>query len=143
MDPKYEFFIKVVSSVIAAVSLFFTVRNQVRRSRQALKLDLEILELLKNPTLRTMVEDRVRTRIRRLYGTPVEGEGVKRVYNPGMLVFGCVTLVGFAAWTIYLNWNHAGFNWWSLLTGFFALGGFGNIVTALQPPRKLEGEAAA
>jgi hypothetical protein len=45
----------------------------------------------------------------------------------------------FSIWTVYLS--REGFNWWSLLTIFFAIGGLGNSMNGLQPSRRLETES--
>ena len=134
MEFSWELAIKAVSAVFAAISLFFTLRNQIRQRRQAIKVDLEILESVQDPALKTLILEDVHSRIRRLYGTPAVSAADKRINNLPMLIFGSVMLVGFAIWTVYLS--REGFNWWSLLTGFFALGGFGNIMASLEIPEK-------
>jgi hypothetical protein len=125
--------IKAASLLVGIVSLSFTVANQVRRSRQALKIDLEIMNLLKDQAMRSMVESSVRSKIANLYGDTSDGQGRPRIQNMKLFVFGCVIFVGFTAWTIQLSWGD--FNWKSILTGFFALGGIGNIVNAFDPRR--------
>lgn len=120
----------VLSTIITAM-----VKNLISDPRSNLKTDLEILKLLTStdPVYETL-KGQIVASIESIYlesGKSAELKlGNMKIYGLKDFLLGFVLLLLFSIWTIFLSIN--GFSWWSLLTGFFALGGIGGISNSLD-----------
>jgi hypothetical protein len=128
-----DFVLKALGFMVGAAVSLYQLRNLLPGSRSRLKADLEILELLgKDHPLYPTVKSQTDEQLRRTYSQALTGQDNRPlVYNWGMLVLGATFLLVFSGWTVYIVRD--GFNWWSLLTGFLAMSGFGNLMGSLQP----------
>jgi len=134
MSFDWDLTLRAVGVLVGAVATIYQLTKLKPRLRTTLKTDLEILKLLdpKDPNY-GVVQAHVDRSIQQIYAREAPesaGRGLQ-VYNWGTLVFGLLLAGGFIFWTVYLVKD--GFTPWALLTGFFALGGIGNIMNSLDP----------
>ncbi len=139
-----ELMLKAAGLLIGAVSTVYQLIQARPRLRSTLKADLEILKLVEADSEQyRLVKTYVDQTIRQVYGQEAQARAAPglRVYSWSTLVFGIVLAGGFTVWTFYLVRD--GFSWWAVLTGFFALGGIGNIMSSLDPRSGRTREAAS
>jgi hypothetical protein len=124
----FELLLKILAGLVGAIGLFLQIRNLRNASRSSIKTDLEILEKLtpSDPNY-AIVRNSLDQSIKRVYGDPARR---KFIPSPVDFWFGFIWCIGFGYWTIYLFRD--GFSWWAVVTGLFALGGFGGIITGLE-----------
>jgi hypothetical protein len=131
---KPEIILQAVGLVVGAIFSLLQVRNAVHGSRSTLKTDLEILKLL-DPTdpNHALVRAHVTESMRKIYPNQVAGATASgfKIYNWPQFFIGITFSLVFSAITLYLLRD--GFSWWALMTGFFAVGGFGNLFMAFDP----------
>ena len=103
------------------------------RLRSTLKTDLELLKMLKSdPRNKDILQAHINATIDRIYRRPVPQGGSKRleVHSWSDFIFGICFFLGFSLWTGYLL--KGGFNWWVIITGFFAFAGLGGLASAFE-----------
>jgi hypothetical protein len=110
------------------------------RWRSTLKADIELYNILdKDDPNREIIHHNISKVVRSRYldvkklGAEEELGAARprfRVYNVSNLVLGIIFLGGFGYWTFALLAD--GWNWWALITGFFAFGGLGNLMIAFD-----------
>jgi hypothetical protein len=132
----WDMILRAVGVLIGAAGTIYQITRRDPRWRATLKADIEILNLLEEGESKETIRRNVDRVVQSRYpvkvveeGTEVKQRGV-RLYNVSNLVIGVVFLVGFGYWTFSLVED--GWNWWAILTGFFALGGLGNIMMAFD-----------
>ncbi len=135
----WDVILRAVGVLIGAVGTVYQLIVRDPRWRSTLKTDIEILNLLdaedeNRKYIQQNIDKTVRSRYPYEELTAEELEEVKReglrVYSTSNLIIGIVFSVGFGYWTFSLLAD--GWNWWALLTGFFAFGGLGNIMLAFD-----------
>jgi len=120
----WDLLLKALGFVLAAITAIFQARGLRLTLRSSLKTDLEIIKLL-DPADSSYqaVKSTVDRSIARIYGLkdhhPVDWDFRRIAITSG----GLLGAVGFAYWTFDLA--RPTFSWWSLLTGYLALGAFG------------------
>ena len=132
----WELVIKAFGAIVGAIVSLYQLRNLNLRLRSSPKSDIEILNLLKpdSPNYQA-VKTHVDSKILRLYRSENLGKSAGfKIYSWPDFILGIVFLPGFLIWTIYLF--RGGFNWWGLVTAFFAFAGFGGILNGLQKPSR-------
>lgn len=131
---KPEIILQAVGLVVGAIFSLLQVRNAVHGSRSTLKTDLEILKLLDpaDPN-HALVRAHVTESMHKIYPNQAAGAtaGGFKVYNWQRFIIGITFSLIFSIITLYLL--REGFSWWALITGFFAVGGFGNLFMAFDP----------
>lgn len=125
-----QILVQAFGAVVAAVVAVSQIMYRLPRSRAKLKHDLEILNLIdENDTNYSIVKHSVDSSVSDLYQSKTDKSRFK-IYDWSNLVSGIVLLFGGILWTMYLVGDS--FNWWSLLSGFIAIGGFGNLISAFE-----------
>ena len=115
-----ETYLKILIGLAGAIAAFVKIRDSfsVIKKKQELKLDLEILEKLKqNENLyNDSIEEKIKIKIDKSFEDNSD--------NITNFLVGLVVFVGFGFWTIDIFNNHDNFNGWSILTLFCSLLGF-------------------
>jgi hypothetical protein len=132
----WDMILRAVGVLIGAAGTIYQITRRDPRWRATLKADIEILNLLDDGESKEIIKRNVDRVVQSRYPVRAVEEGVEtkrrsvRVYNVSNLVIGIIFLVGFGYWTFSLVED--GWNWWAILTGFFAFGGLGNIMMAFD-----------
>lgn len=108
--------------------------NSKPLKRKAISADLELLKLMKEndpgyEELQNHIKDQVQTLIRH--------EEKKELVsgNWSQLIVGLLMCGGFGYWTYYIVNSPQISNWWTILTGWMTLAGFGFLSATFQRPR--------
>lgn len=115
--------LKLLSGVTALLALLqksWTSFSHVKK-KQALKIDLEILELSKKNELinSELLIENLNEKISKMYV-----DASTKIDNFRNFLIGIVSFVGFSWWSIDLYSKRLDFNPWIILTGFMAVIGF-------------------
>lgn len=122
---EWEIVIKAIGALIGAIVAYTQIKSTHPISRATLKADLEILKLIdKSDSNYKLIKDNFDSRIRHLYGSRTKYTSWPTV------IFGALWASGFAYWTFYIVKD--GFSWWSLLTGYLAIGGLGWVMMGFR-----------
>jgi len=130
--------IEILLKFIAGAVGLYTSANQLLNLkptfRSSIKADLEMLKMLEpsDPSY-ALIKQHIDTSIKQVYLVAQKPE--RKIYDIRGLIIGILLSAGFSYWTYDLA-TRANFSWWSLLTGFFALGGLGVTLGALEPKSK-------
>lgn len=112
-----ELYAKILVGLTVAIAAFGKIRESFSTSRkkQELKLDLEILEKLKNNTnlFDKSIEENVKSKISKSFENSSD--------NLTNFLVGIVVFVGFGFWTIDIYQSSPSFNGWLILTLFCSL----------------------
>ena len=117
---------------------YYQIKAAFPKPRARLKTDLEILNLIgESHEQYTIIKDQVDELITDTYSTrPLKLPKVKqrevRLLQAVFAILGSGSLL----WTFYIV--HDGWSWWGLLTGYFALGSFANVVVYPRMIRRRE-----
>jgi hypothetical protein len=129
----YELVLKALALFIGIFGSIYQLRKFRFTFRSSIKTDLEILNMLdpSDPNYE-IVKKNIDVSIRQIY----MGSNKYRfkIYSKADFYPGLLFLISFTIWTYYLS--HNGFTIWAFLTGFFALGGIGGILTGLDSGKK-------
>jgi len=125
---------KALGIIVGIIVSVYQLRNIIPRTRSTLKIDVEILKLLDpaDPNyaiLKSNIDENIRRTYRIKQATRFK---TFHVYSWGDFIGGILVSFGFAVLTLYIS--RGGFRWWSVLTGFIALGGIGGILNGLEKP---------
>jgi hypothetical protein len=127
-----ETYAKILVGLTGAIAAFIKIRDSfsVIRKKQELKLDLEILEKLKqNENLfNDSIEEKIKNKIDKSFEDNSD--------NITNFLVGIVVFVGFGFWTIDLFKNYENFNGWSILTLFCSLLGLVMLFDTSSPSSK-------
>lgn len=130
--------VKIAGAMLTAGLGLVNLVKAYHKSKPALKVDvradIELLKLIDSSDRNyDLVKRRIDATIARLYGDAERTPGILgNVYSYPTLLFGIALSLGLGYWTYYLY--DAGKPWWSwVLTGFFTIGGVGNIMIAFDP----------
>lgn len=119
-DIELEIGLKIISGLTALIALILRIWEGFSYSwkKQALKIDLEILDLAKNnETLDSdLIVKNLTDRISKMYVNASSKNDNFRNFLIGMVLF-----LGFSWWSIDLLGTHKLFNPWIILTGFMAV----------------------
>jgi len=109
-----------VTALLALIQRIWTSFSNVKR-KQALKIDLEILELSKKNELinSDLLIENLNEKISKMYV-----DTSTKIDNFRNFLVGIVLFVGFSWWSIDLYSKKSDFNPWIILTGFMAVIGF-------------------
>jgi hypothetical protein len=109
-----------VTALLALLQRIWTSFSNIKK-KQALKIDLEILELSKKNELRNsdLLIENLNDKISRMYV-----DTSTKIDNFRNFLIGIVLFVGFSWWSIDLYSKKLDFNPWIILTGFMAVIGF-------------------
>jgi len=109
-----------VTALLALLQKIWTSFSNVKK-KQALKIDLEILELSKKNELLNsdLLIENLNEKISRMYV-----DTSTKIDNFRNFLIGIVLFVGFSWWSIDLYSKRLDFNPWIILTGFMAVIGF-------------------
>jgi hypothetical protein len=115
-EIDWDIVIKAIGALVGAIVAYIQIRSSRPISRSALRSDLEILRLVDpaDPTY-TVIKGSIDRRIKLLYAEP------RMDVRWAAVIFGSSISIGFSYATFYLVRDH--FNWWSLLTAYFAMVG--------------------
>ena len=118
-DIELETGLKILSGLTALIALIHRIWEGFSNSKkkQALKIDLEILDLAKkSETLDSdLIEKNISDRISKMYI-----DTSSKIDNFRNFLIGMVLFLGFSWWSIDLFGDHKLFNPWIILTGFMA-----------------------
>ena len=130
----WDLVVKAVGAIVGVFVSLYQLRNIKPRLRSTLKTDVELLKNLEPGGLsHQTVKEHIDYMIQRLYQSDREKTGSRfKIYSWSDFTLGIIFLPGFLVWSIYLFRD--GFNWWGLVTAFFAFAGFGGIVNSLDKP---------
>lgn len=136
---NWEVLAGVLGTIVAAFVGYYQIKNAMPKPRSRLKNDLEILQLIgKDHERFNEVKEQVDELIVEIYQkvpklkiNDLKGYVTFIIY---MIIQGC----GFSIWTFIII-SKNGWNWWALLTIYFALGSF---LTLLQLPKMIRNKKA-
>ena len=116
---NWDILIKAFGAVAGALFSIYQIRNMLPRQRAHLRADLEILKLMdKADPGFNLVREHINKQLRAIYGANQQGSAWS-VGRIGSLIIGIAWAAGFSYWSFYSSQHHV--NWWSIVTGLFAL----------------------
>jgi hypothetical protein len=134
-DSIVEPILTVVGIVAGGALTVYQITRAVSPIRSSLRHDLETLKLARELNMPAKaLEDDIAQRLAKLEPDyqPLRWRITSEVVLQSLT--GILMAIGFGYWTYYLS--KGGFSWWSVLTGFFALGGAGQLFIAFDEQRR-------
>lgn len=131
----WEIILKAITVLIGVLGFTYQIIGFDPQKRRRLKIDLEILQKLKEAGLteeHNRVVEHISARIPSIYREPKETDTVIRIPDLQRLIIGIALTLFFSGTAVFYYFDSGGFQWWMVINFLFIISGLGNILQGMN-----------